>query len=250
MRRALVAIAAASTILAAACVNTVPARGMLVPGFGGGPPSPAAPAVHKPHIVVKKIPFSARRKAEMAAYSLRHYGKKTWILSNPKVIVEHYTASSTFSSAWNTFAGNAPNLGELPGVCAQFIIDTNGTIYQLVNLKVMCRHAVGLNYTAIGVEHVGTSDAQVLNDRAQMRSSLRLTLWLMARYHIQLRNVIGHAEALMSPYHHELIPSWRCQVHADWQHPDMNIYRARLKRLARKYSVPSGPPPHWITPHC
>ena len=30
---------------------------------------------------------------------------------------------------------------------------------------------------------------------------------------------------LMSPYHHELIPSWRCQVHGDWQHPDMNIYR-------------------------
>jgi N-acetylmuramoyl-L-alanine amidase len=249
MRRMLLGIVAASIVLAGACV-TVPARGMPQPGFGGGPLPDPGPSVHKPSIVVKKIPFSATRKAEMAAYSLRHYGRRTWILTNPKVIVEHYTASSTFSSAWNTFAGNAPNLGELPGVCAQFIIDSNGKIYQLVNLKIRCRHTVGLNYTAIGIEHVGTSDAQVLNDRAQMRSSLRLTLWLMDRYHIQLRNVIGHAEALMSPFHHELIPSWRCQVHADWQHPDMNTYRARLKRLARKHRVPLGPPPHWITPHC
>ena len=57
------------------------------------------------------------------------------------------------------------HLGELPGVCAHFVIDTDGTIYQLVNLRVRCRHAIGMNWTAIGIEHVGTSDGQMLSSR-------------------------------------------------------------------------------------
>ena len=63
------------------------------------------------------------------------------------MIVEHYTASTTFSSAWNTFARDAPDveLHELPGTCAHFVIDRDGTIYQLVPLTTMCRHTVGLN---------------------------------------------------------------------------------------------------------
>jgi N-acetylmuramoyl-L-alanine amidase len=209
-----------------------------------------APHLEKPRIVSRPIPFGRDRKAEMARYSLRHSGTKTWQLTDPKVIVEHYTVSSTFSSPWNLFASNAPHLGELPGTCAHFIIDTDGTIYQLVDLGIRCRHAVGLDDTAIGVEHVGTSDAQILHDRAQMRASLRLTLWLMARYHIELRNVIGHAEALMSPYHHELVPSWRCLVHSDWLHPDMQVYRKKLKRRAERFAVRVGPRPRWVTPSC
>jgi N-acetylmuramoyl-L-alanine amidase len=221
---------------------------ILTPGSNAK--KPKVPAVEKPHIVWKPIPFGAKRKAQMAAYSLRHYGQKTWVLSHPHVIIEHYTAGPTFASAWNTFADNAPNLGEEPGVCAQFIIDTDGTIYQLVPLNVRCRHAVGMNYTAIGIEHVAMTQGQVMHDAAQMRSSFLLTLWLMSRYHIQLRNVIGHAEALMSPYHHELIASWRCQVHGDWPHADMIWYRAKLKKLVLKHYLPVGPPPRWVNPHC
>ena len=32
---------------------------------------------------------------------------------------------------------------------------------------------------------------------------MRLTLWLMATYGIEARNVIGHAESLESPFHYE-----------------------------------------------
>ena len=44
------------------------------------------------------------------------------------MIVEHYTASNSFSSAYQTFARNRPDseLGELPGVCAHFVIDRGG----------------------------------------------------------------------------------------------------------------------------
>jgi N-acetylmuramoyl-L-alanine amidase len=207
-------------------------------------------SVKKPIVRWKAIPFGPKRRRQMGAYSKRHYGRWRWRLRGPHVVVEHYTGGTAFSSAWNTFASNSRDLGELPGTCAHFIIDRDGTIYQLVALGTRCRHTVGLNYTSIGIEHVGTSDRQILRDRRQIRASYRLTLWLMSRFGIQLRNVIGHNESLMSPYHHELYPSWRCQTHADWSHADMRIYRRHLKQMALAASVPIGPPPRWIDPNC
>jgi beta-N-acetylhexosaminidase len=171
----------------------------------------------------------------------RHYGIDTWHLVHPHVIVEHYTASDSFESTYSYFAANSPNLGELPGVCAHFVIDSDGTIYRLVPLDTVCRHTVGLNWTAFGIEHVGTSDAEILRDKAQLAASLKLTLWLMRTYGIRLRNVIGHNESLTSPYHRERYPAWRCQTHADWRHADMEVYRADLARLARRYGVAVGP---------
>jgi N-acetylmuramoyl-L-alanine amidase len=196
-----------------------------------------APA--KPAIVWKPIPFGAHRRAEMAQYAARHYGLHTWRLEHPKAIVEHYTASDSFSSAWNTFANDAPDseLHELPGTCAHFVIDRDGTIYQLVPLNTMCRHTVGLNWTAIGIEHVGTSDASILQNPKQIAASLKLTLWLMHRFDISLPNVIGHNESLTSRYHRERYAPWRCQTHGDWTHADMQTYRARLSGLARAEHV-------------
>ena len=188
----------------------------------------------RPHIVWKPIPFGPRRKAEMAAYAERHYGIHSWRL-HPKVIVEHYTGSNSFSAAWNTFAANTPDpeLGELPGTCAHFIVDRDGTIYQLVRLNVMCRHTVGLNYVAIGIEHVGTSDAEILHDRAQLTASLELSAWLVTRFHIRIRNVIGHSESLSSPYHRALDKPWARQTHGDWKRLDMDVFRSKLRALLR-----------------
>jgi beta-N-acetylhexosaminidase len=211
-----------------------------------------AAAPPKPRIVQKPIPFGAQRRRETAAYALRHYGLSTWRLQHPHVIVEHYTASNSFSSAWNTFASDTPDaeLHELPGTCAHFVIDRDGTIYQLVPLDTICRHTVGLNWTAIGIEHVGTSDASILDNPRQLASSLALSLWLMHRYGISLPNVIGHNESLTSRYHHERYAAWRCQTHSDWVHADMQIYRARLVALARSEHVAvlgSGGP---VASHC
>jgi beta-N-acetylhexosaminidase len=211
---------------------------------------PPRPADVKPRIVVKKIPFGARRKRQMAAYSRRHYGERTYVLADPNVVVEHYTDGTSFDSAWNHFASNAIHLGEKPGVCAHFVIDTDGTIYQLVPTTIMCRHTVGLNYTAIGIEHVGTSDAAILGNPRQLAASLRLTAWLMAAYRIQLRNVIGHAESLSSPYRKELYAPWRCQTHGDWVRADMDIYRRRLTAVAQRYHVALGPAARRVDSHC
>ena len=215
-------------------------------------PPPPASRLARPRIVWKPIPFSAQRLAETAAYAKRHYGVDTWHIHGPHVIVEHYTESTTMISAWSTFAQDVPDseLHELPGTCAHFIVDRDGTIYQLVPLDVICRHTVGLNLVSLGIEHVGMSDAEILDDPAQMKASLHLTAWLMQRYRIPLGDVIGHAESLTSSWHHELYPSWRCQTHSDWQPADMAVYRARLKAFLRRYRIPLGPPVHRVSSGC
>ena len=169
----------------------------------------------------------------MAAYAERHYGLHTYRLIDPHVIVIHFTDSPSFQSTFNTFAPDTPDseLHELPNTCAHFVIDSDGVIHQLVSLGIMCRHTVGLNWTAIGIEHVGFSDQQVLGNPRELSSSLALVRWLRCRYGITVANVIGHNESLSSPYHHENVAALRTQTHDDFNHADMNIYRARLRAL-------------------
>jgi N-acetyl-anhydromuramyl-L-alanine amidase AmpD len=169
----------------------------------------------------------------MEAYAVRHYGLATYRLIDPRVIVEHYSEASTAQADYNTFANDVPDveLHELPQVCSHFVVDGAGRIYQFVPVSIMCRHTVGLNYTAIGIEHTGYSDAQVLDDPAQLRASLKLTRWLRCRFHIPIADVIGHNESLSSPYHHERVASLRSQTHSDFMHADMVIYRRDLVRL-------------------
>jgi beta-N-acetylhexosaminidase len=166
----------------------------------------------------------------MARYSLRHYGEHTYELSAPKVIVEHYTETTTAQEAYNTFSPDVPDseFHELPNTCAHFLVEPNGRIDELVALSLRCRHTVGLNWTAIGIENVGLSDHEVLDRPTQVSASLALTRWLRCRYAIPLKDVIGHNESLSSPYHHELVPAFRHQTHSDWNHADMERYRARL----------------------
>jgi hypothetical protein len=204
-----------------------------VPTVPTVPATPPAVVVPKPHIIWDPIPFGPERKAQMVAYAQRHYGSfmtPTYKLVHPHVIVIHYTESPTFQSTYNTFAPDTPDseLHELPGTCAHFVIDKSGAIHQLVPLGIMCRHTVGLNWTAIGIEHVGSSDQEVLNDPAQIGASLHLVRWLRCHYHVAIRNVIGHNESLSSPYHREDVPSLRTQTHSDFNHGDMQIYRHRL----------------------
>jgi len=191
-----------------------------------------AVAAPQPTIVQRPIPFAAKRKQEMRAYARRHYGIDSYRLRDPHVIVEHFTVTSTFQQTWNTFAPDIPDpeLNELPGTCAHYVIDKDGTIYQLVRRSIMCRHTVGLNYTAIGIEHVGRSATGILSNARQIAASLALTRWLMARFHISGRNVIGHAESLSSPYHHELVAALRTQTHSDWNASAMKRYRALLAK--------------------
>jgi N-acetyl-anhydromuramyl-L-alanine amidase AmpD len=199
----------------------------------GGTPTDERHQIPRPRIVWKPIPYGSKRKSEMAAYARRHYDIDTFRLIDPRVIVEHFTANDSFSATYNTFAPDRadPELHELPGVCAHFVIDKDGTIYQLVKLGIMCRHTVGLNYTSIGIEHVGQSDEEILNNGRQLSASLKLTRWLRCTKGIFVKDVIGHNENRSSPYHRENVDRLKNQTHGDWTREHMKVYRKKLRSL-------------------
>jgi Zinc carboxypeptidase/N-acetylmuramoyl-L-alanine amidase len=195
-----------------------------------------ASKLKRPPIKADPIPYGRKRKHEMARYSKRHYGQPRWHLRDPKVIVLHFTAGPDYQSAWQTFASNAPNGGELPGVCSHFVVDKDGTIYRTVRPSIRCRHTIGLNYTAIGVEMVQETgsgshwaDTQILHRHKQIHRALRLVGWLKEQYGVKMRNIIGHAMANHSPFFKDL-EGWR-NDHTDWLRRDVKKFRHRLRRL-------------------
>ncbi len=107
------------------------------------------------------------------------------------MIVEHVAVAGSVDAVFNAFAPDVtdPELGELPNVCAHFVVGSGGRIVQLVNLRTRCRFRIGV------------------------------------------RNVIGHAESLRSPYHRERVPALRRQTHGDWRRSSMRVYRRKLRRL-------------------
>jgi N-acetyl-anhydromuramyl-L-alanine amidase AmpD len=184
-------------------------------------------------LVPEFIDFPQRRKDEMARYSLRHYGASSWRL-NPSMIVLHFTETDTAAAARNGFANDSPDLGELPGTCAHFIVAQNGDVWQIVPTSIRCRHTIGLNDKAIGIEIVqrtqGNSshwaDQQILDRPAQIDAVLALLRSLQRDYGISTNSIIGHATANDAPQFRDL-QGWR-NDHTDWQAQDVLEVRRLL----------------------
>ena len=196
-----------------------------------GPPVVELPTA--PRIVSDHLSFGATRKAETAAYAERHYGTRTAALT-PSLIVLHYSESDTYASVRSLFESDLPNRGERPGTCAHYVVDQDGTIHELVPPTLMCRHTVGLNHVAIGIEFVQSSGGhdprwaarQVLARRAQAAAGVALVEHLQRQFSIADDQVIGHAMANDAKEFRDL-QGWR-NDHADWQAPEVAAFRARL----------------------
>src|SRR5437868_3219646 len=136
-----------------------------VPTTTAPPPAPPTPLAAKPRITQDRISYGAKRRAEMAGYAYRHYGVRSFRL-HPKLIVLHFTDSGpgSYPGVHALFNANTPNGGELPGVCAHYVVDQDGTVYQQVPLGIMCRHAIGVNDHAIGQGTTGTTCLVVDDD--------------------------------------------------------------------------------------
>jgi N-acetylmuramoyl-L-alanine amidase len=207
----------------------------LVVGTGAvasGEPQ-AGSAAAKPTIKKRLIPYPKKRKREMAAYSKRHYGQYKWQLVEPKLIVIHYAAAGSVGAIFNTFAPDRPDVEfhQLPGVCSHYAVGAGGGVFKFVPPSIRCRHTVGLNHVAIGIEHVGFSDGDILNRPPQLNASLQLTQWLRCRFGIPVEGVIGHNESLSSPYFKELDPRFKGQTHGDFNNASMDVYRGDLRKL-------------------
>ena len=141
--------------------------------------------------------------------------------------------TGSIGSIYNTFAPDRPDVEfhQLPGVCSHYAVGAGGGIFKFVPPSIRCRHVVGLNHVAIGIEHVGFSDGDILNRPAQLNPSLQLTQWLRCRFGIPIEGVIGHNESLSSPYYKELDPRFKGQTHGDFNKASMDIYRGDLRKL-------------------
>ncbi len=132
---------------------------------------------------------------------------------DPKVIVVHYTAGSTLQGAFDTFApetlGGRPYLNEAGAVNVgiQFIVDYDGTIYQVQPDNYFGRHTIGLNHSAIGFENIGLGDITEAALRgedqedqqdgrltlAQLKANIDLIRYLKLKYPA-IEILIGHSE--------------------------------------------------------
>ncbi|HUJ63592.1 MAG TPA: peptidoglycan recognition family protein [Kofleriaceae bacterium] len=94
-------------------------------------------------------------------------------------------------------------------VSAHFLVDRDGTIYQLQPETRYARHCIGLNHIAIGIENVGDEAKYPLTD-AQVAADAALVRELARRYPIT--HLLGHYEVMKfrtNPYFLELDPAYR-----------------------------------------
>jgi N-acetylmuramoyl-L-alanine amidase len=149
-------------------------------------------------IVNKPINYSEERVRLSLEYLKDHHGltqKTPTIL--PKMIVLHYTAGGTVESNHKYFnkthlesARNTLKKQSTLNVSSQYIVDRDGTIYQLMEPNMFARHTIGLNYCAIGVENIG-SKKQPLTEK-QVVANAQLVRYLTKKYKIEY--LIGHSE--------------------------------------------------------
>lgn len=148
-------------------------------------------------IVQKPIVFDeARKKLSLAYLKNRHGLIQKEATIKPKMIVLHWTASKSLMSTFHTFnrvtlegrqnLAGASNLN----VSAHYLIDRDGTVYQLLPDTAFARHVIGLNYCGIGVENVGSADYPLT--KAQLKANELLVRQLAKKFPIT--HVIGHYE--------------------------------------------------------
>lgn len=149
-------------------------------------------------IIIKPIKYDTERKQLSIEYLENHHG----LIQNeptiiPKMIVLHYTAGGTLTSNFNYFNNthieNSITFNKKQSklnVSSHYLIDRDGTIYQIIPDTLFARHTIGLNYCAIGVENIG-SKKQPLTEK-QVKANAFLIRKLAKKYNIEY--VIGHYE--------------------------------------------------------
>lgn len=160
-------------------------------------------------IVERPITFNEERKVLTLEYLQNRYGlEQDSPEIDPKMIVLHWTVIPTFEKSFAAFDPVSlpnwrPDIKNVSGlnVSSQFMIDRDGTIYQLLPETTMARHVIGLNHCAIGIENVGGTDDLPLT-KAQLKSNIWLVRYLEDKYDIDY--LIGHYEYTLFENH----PLW------------------------------------------
>lgn len=149
-------------------------------------------------VFYKPIVFDDQRKVLSITYLKNRHGiTQNNVIIKPVMVVLHWTAIPSLEKTFDAF--NPPTLPEARkaistagtlNVSSQYLIDRDGTIFQLMPDSVFARHVIGLNYCAIGVENVGSEKAPLT--KKQLQANEDLVRYLKTKYPIDY--LIGHYE--------------------------------------------------------
>lgn len=135
------------------------------------------------------LPYEMWTK-EYRRYFKRNYAENSLHFQpNPSMIVMHYTVVPTAEATYRVLSRRH--------VSVHFMIDVDGTIYQLMPLERRCNGAYGVNHKALSIEMIATTEQDLLSRRYQVFQSFCLVRYLMQRYDIKFDKVVGHFEVGM-----------------------------------------------------
>lgn len=119
-------------------------------------------------------------------------------LAQRNTVVLHITGGSTMEGAYQTFAKSV----KPKRVSAHFIIDRDGTIYQLLSISETAWHARAVNSHSVGIEHVAVPGTLMATEE-QYASSAMLVKWLCGQLDIPIdrNHVRDHNEASPGDLH-------------------------------------------------
>ncbi len=198
------------------------------------------------HIIKEPVTFDSERKKLSLQYLKERHGIETQDINiKPKMIVLHFTVIPTLEGTIRAFqkatlpsSRVAITSASQLNVSSQFIIDQDGSIYQILPEETtFARHVIGLNYTAIGVENVGDADTNPLT-KQQIAANVKLVRYLKMKYP-QIDYLIGHQEYNLFREHElwkETDPNYRTEK-TDPGIQFMEQVREQVKDLKLK-----GPP--------
>lgn len=156
-----------------------------------------------PKVLAWMLPYQDWEQ-EYALYFYRMTGRNQTLLQ-PEYIVMHYTVSRDARSVWDSFvAGARMDQGDYGFVfghpSVHFMIDKDGSTYQLLPTSFRCTGAYGLNHKAISIEMVAWDENELHGQIAQMQASFCLVHQLCRELHIPPQKVIGHFEVSCGRY--------------------------------------------------
>ena len=144
-----------------------------------------------PNIIDKPVLWNDYREQLTLEYAQKHYGIATTKIE-PRAVVVHWTAGSTWESAYYTFYDETRGDGSgTVNVSSQFIVDRDGTIYRTMPETNLARHVIGYNWCAIGIENVGGVNNVEDLTAEQLQANIELIRYLHEKYPT-IEYVFGH----------------------------------------------------------
>lgn len=199
----------------------------------------ASQLLHDPE--ARQFPiFDAQRLLLTSVYSRNHYGKNTFRLTDPEMIVVHYTAIQSLQDTLQFFKPalldrqyrmDIASGGDV-NVSAHYVVDSHGELYQLASEDVICRHTIGFNHTAIGIENVAADSDHLTEQQAQATAGL---ISRIASRHPTIHYLIGHHE-----YRDSTLPHYRLFIERDaaYRFTDKTdpgpVFMARVRQLLKE----------------